>query len=332
MMATVRSHQESDFLEHRTSSVQEFLDYLLPSADHWDSARRGDLAYRGQASSDWLLVPKAFRPREMDVYARNGLPASPTRVVPQAEAEFRAVQQFVRTADASGLHITEAGGRLLSRNPPPHVFNDSDWQYRWPREEYLETLALAQHFGIPTRLLDFTEDPLVAAFFAASSAWDAKRKQNKSGLGRRGVAVWVVDLRFVQALNRIGGRYPERIAEVRVARANNTYLHSQSAFFLVDRGANDLMAQRLPLSIEKAIAERARFWHTGERLAGKKISRNWFNEVPVRQVRLSANLTGELLRELENRGITRASLMPSLDRVVESLEFQRSIQVRATGS
>ena len=31
-------------------------------AQHWRSAKRGDLAYRGQSSSVWLLVPKASAP------------------------------------------------------------------------------------------------------------------------------------------------------------------------------------------------------------------------------------------------------------------------------
>ena len=316
---------ESEFSVHTAKSVREFLDYLLPSADHWNSAKRGDLAYRGQASSEWLLVPKAFRCGELNLYAHDAPVGSPTRVVPQALAEFHAIHRFVRVADNSGLQISSSGGRLLMQEHPRHIFEDADWEYRWPTEEFLEILALAQHHGVPTRLLDFTEDPLVGAYFAASSEWDSKKDQRRRGKARRYLAVWVIDLRLVQALNRIGGRYRERLGEVRVPRANNPYLRAQFGFFLIDRGANDVMTQNMALSIDEAIVGRAKFWNNGNRLAAKGIKRTWFDEIPVRQVRLRTSFTGELLRELETRGITRASMMPSLDRVVEFLKFQRNI-------
>ena len=78
-------------------------------------------------------------------------------------------------------------------------------------------------------------------------------------------------------------------------------------------------------SIDQAILERARFWHTGERLAGKQIEQTWFGKLPVKEVRLHAVHAGALIRELENRGVSKGTMMPSLDRVVESLELQRSI-------
>ena len=324
-MARSKASPTTDFAIHTAKSVQAFLDYLHPGATHWHSAKRGDLAYRGQSSHIWRLVPKAFRTGQLIGYESDAKVATLTRVVPQAQAEFRAVRKFVTTSDTSGLQITEAGGRLLLQNNPHHIFNDPNWEYTWPQDQILETLALAQHHGVPTRLLDFTEDPIVATYFAASLAWDPKKRKRITGRDRRYLTVWVIDLRFIRAINGIGGRYPERIGEIRVPRANNSYLHAQFAFFLIDRGANDVMTVNKSLSLDQAAVDRARFWNVGNRLGGKGIKKTWFDEIPIRQVRLNTNFTGELLRELENRGVTKSSVMPSLDRVVEDLEFRRSI-------
>ena len=95
---------------YTANSVEKFFEHLLLGQIQWKSAKRGDLAYRGQPSSTWSLIPKAFRTNQLIGYERDAPTANVVRVVPQARAEFRAVSQFVRQADTSGLQVTETGG------------------------------------------------------------------------------------------------------------------------------------------------------------------------------------------------------------------------------
>lgn len=327
-MVAYRKRTKGDIPTYTAKSVEDFLSYLLPSGSHWQSAKRGDLAYRGQICSEWQLIPTAFRKDTLLGYEAEISVNSPNRVVPQAASEFRAVHEFVVAADAVGLQVPEEGSRLLLQGDPSQRFRDPHWHYGWPQKEILETLALAQHHGVPTRLLDFTEDPMVGAFFSAFRLWEPKLLSGRRTRKCRYVAVWVLDLRFVRALSKVSHRYPERLAEIRVPRANNSYLHAQYGFFLTDLGANDVMASGKSLAMDETVFERANFWKVGRRLAGHRITPEWFDEIPLRLVRLPSSLAGELLQELADRGISKASLMPSLDRVVESLELQRFLRMQ----
>lgn len=74
--------------------------------------------------------------------------------------------------------------RFQQRSIPFHT--------RPPTNDPWEWLFLMQHYGVPTRLLDWTESPLMALFFAVTSA---PHKLGSSGnpVFNAAAAVWILD-------------------------------------------------------------------------------------------------------------------------------------------
>lgn len=71
--------------------------------------------------------------------------------------------------------IVQPGIVRNSPNFESEYFNETLRHYPYEFENettYCEKLAKMQHFGIPTRLLDITENPYIALFFACSSNFD----------------------------------------------------------------------------------------------------------------------------------------------------------------
>lgn len=160
-----------------------------------------------------------------------------------------------------------------------------------------EALAIAQHHGVPTRLLDFTYDPFVAGFFAADKPSDSAES----------IGVWCIDLERVYLAAREVGRPFELVT---VAGDQNRNLAAQKGLFVVDRcagfGARELEDRiRAHISNSKggdiAIADHA----------VKKFS------LPIAE-------RSELLDLLSRIGIDRAHLMPSFSGVVQELEARRA--------
>lgn len=132
-------------------SVEEYLKAVRRIRDDWsDGDKFWKPWFRGQACESWNLRPQLYR-RDDKTLAE----------VLDNEEEFR-------------LEFERRGLQLVSDE-------------RFPKTE-IERYFLMQHYGAPTRLLDWTDGALMGLYFAAAPRFNKRDPDRK-----KDAAVWVLD-------------------------------------------------------------------------------------------------------------------------------------------
>ena len=212
--------------------------------------------FRGVKDSSFELVPSAFHERgAARLFAtppglwshlvRADLPELPKRQRnrDQYEAERRVICAFFDAADMYGLPLPEDSQRLrrmLEQEPNEH----------WPPVDLLSLLALSQHYGCPTRLLDWSPRSLIAAWFAASGALGFKERErpefppSRADTGDKKLLVWALcELELILEKKLLDApRY--EIQVVSAPHAGNENLHAQQGVFTLTRDREALSTSR----------------------------------------------------------------------------------------
>jgi FRG domain len=268
--------------------------------------------YRGHGQASWKLVPSAFRDSarfvtewgrftvgEYKEFLRATLPEEfyASRQPEQEMVESLGLAEFFRAADAAGLPLPEDSQLLREQL----AFGTDLGQ--WPVPSLRSILALSQHHGLPTRLLDWTWDWRVAAYFASIDSLEYDRSSR--------CAIWALDVgQATRMLERVawasGKERPFLVEFVTAPGASNPNLRAQQGLFtlLITRRRED-SGRALEDVITQASDTDGCFLSLQS------------HTLPVEQA-------PQMLHVLAAEGMTAATAFPGYDGVVRSLKERSS--------
>ncbi len=302
---------------HKLKTAEELLGELSPGTGSKLMRFTGtasEWAFRGHANECgkplWRLTPSALR---ADAFVKHSIAAGghSRTAREQREREVQALMDFAEVVDLHGLLVPGDHPRFRDRRraaePMAGLHNP------FPPLDVCAMVALAQHHGIPTRMLDWSRKPLVAAYFACSDVAQRRKKDFVPPADEPPFCVFALRKEAMEATHR-GGLDPA-IFFITVPTATNSYLHAQGGLFTlvqpikVDEHpcpALDDVLRRHEATI--AALAPGTFTHFFPLLVEF--------QVPAREART-------LLRLLANEGMTAAAVKPALAGCVEALEERR---------
>ncbi len=317
---------EDWFEEYQCTTAEEFYDLMRRSHSFWGDGLECFWIFRGHADSNWELLPSVWRPNlnegfeqnlrywreevagkfdasevaHLEPHLQQGIDSYRCAVA-SAIAEQSLIEWFSILSDQIGLSVPS-----WDKKHHRSLFLELD---RW---EIGQAYCLAQHYGVPTRLLDWTFDPRIAAFFSCNE--ESKEAEN--------IAVYAlryIELNTKKLIRPADGSDPsEKLRRLQIklissARSTNDYLRAQEGLFTLIHNAHDYFsAEGKWPTLDSILVEH--FKADAER----------FETPMLRKILLPKSERENLKYTLYKDQVTKGHLMPSYENVRETVFWRLS--------
>lgn len=334
-------------------TADSFLNGLLEFA-HTTGTQYPAALYRGVKNSAFSLKPSAFRKTGETQLLKIAQCTTGLKVDSLDDArahriaELAAVAQFYSLANRRGIRLPALSQSLhnalslpfsyRAATPALNTLSDS-----WPPSELWPVIALAQHHGVPTRLLDWTSDPLVAMYFAASGAFKELVQGNLDQ--KSTLSVWVtlphtIDRTAIfSSENREPGQQPDKadmpdyeVHIVNTPSSDNPNLSAQSGYFtLVTRNTPE-PTKSDRTTLPEAFASTVEYYRSNDLSVRALTGSNERVDNLIVKFSLPVSESASLLLKLRRLNYGAERLFPSFDgcvgAVIEEAEMLRYLGLR----
>jgi len=312
----IEPSNHSFFYQYDFSNASDFLDALdVNKSELYKTGHKEpytEFIYRGHKHHKWKLIPSAYRITKEDENSKmNKAAVYNSGNGPTQYKEIDNFISFVKGMDELGLSISNSSYNfMLEAESKELLFNSNEGDpvnyFKFPKECYYPELALAQHYGVKTRLLDFTTSALTALFFASESAYPFEWLDREN---MRRIGVWVIP----KALIWLVSLEKPYIKFINLKKYQNKYISAQKGVFLnyfppvIEHKRHGEHTLDITISLDK---------HLSSKLENPKLEELRNNVVGKPMLfTLPHNELMEIASRLKQLNISWTTLMPSLDGV-----------------
>ena len=180
--------------------------------------------FRGESSDKFKLIPSALREcnKERITQLANVRYADPINNITLISSEYIILRDFFYSCDNENLYVPTCSLREHPIDDISVYFSKDTWL---PRDLF-EIAGLAQHYGLPTRLLDWSQNIYVSLYFACVGAM--KSLKTNSILDDH-IVLWAINAKKIEEDKTIGKAIP--MFFIRPSYHGNPNLGAQKGLF-----------------------------------------------------------------------------------------------------